>query len=236
MDVVEGKGQGLVILLHGPPGVGKTLTAETVALATGKPLLSVTTAEIGIEPKEAERNLTEIFQHASRWEAVLLIDEADVFLEERKGTKDIQRNSLVAVLLRVLEYYEDIIILTTNRITSLDVAVQSRIHLAIQYRDLNAKQKEKIFHYFLDKTIGENRIEGRARINREIHKILKKSRINGRQIRNVVRSAYLLAQSNKSKLNFDHIEEVLDATENFLESLKDLTLKKMEFLEAPTMD
>lgn len=73
VDVVEGKGQGLVILLHGPPGVGKTLTAETVALATGKPLLSVSTAEIGIEPKEAERNLTEIFQDASRWEAVLLM-------------------------------------------------------------------------------------------------------------------------------------------------------------------
>lgn len=140
------------------------------------------------------------------------------------------------MLLRVLEYYEGIIILTTNRITSLDVAVQSRIHLAIQYRDLTAKQKEKIFHYFLDKTIGEDRIEGRARIDREIPKILRKSRINGRQIRNVIRSAYLLAQSNKSKLSFDHIEEVLDATETFLESLKDLTLKKREFLEAPSMD
>jgi hypothetical protein len=72
-DVVEGKGHGLVILLHGPPGVGKTLTAETVALAAAKPLLSVSTAEIGIEPDEAERNLTEIFEDASRWKAVLLM-------------------------------------------------------------------------------------------------------------------------------------------------------------------
>ena len=72
-DVVEGKGQGLVILLHGPPGVGKTLTAETVALATAKPLLSVSTAEIGMEPNEAERNFTAIFEDASRWKAVLLM-------------------------------------------------------------------------------------------------------------------------------------------------------------------
>jgi SpoVK/Ycf46/Vps4 family AAA+-type ATPase len=72
-DLVEGKGKGLVILLHGPPGVGKTLTAETLARATGKPLLSVSTAEIGIEPIQAERNFTDIFEDASRWKAILLM-------------------------------------------------------------------------------------------------------------------------------------------------------------------
>jgi len=72
-DIVEGKGKGLVILLHGPPGVGKTLTAETVALATRKPLMPVSTAEIGLEPDEAERNLADIFEDAGRWQAVLLM-------------------------------------------------------------------------------------------------------------------------------------------------------------------
>jgi hypothetical protein len=104
-DIIEGKGQGLVILLHGPPGVGKTLTAETIALATGRPLLSVSVAEIGVAAKEAERNLTDFFVDAARWEAVLLMDEADVFVEERlKG--DLARNALVSVLLRCLEYYD----------------------------------------------------------------------------------------------------------------------------------
>jgi hypothetical protein len=55
----------------------------------------------------------------------------------------------LAVLLRVLEYYEGIMILTTNRITSLDIAVQSRIHLAIQYQDLSKDQKCNIFESFL---------------------------------------------------------------------------------------
>jgi SpoVK/Ycf46/Vps4 family AAA+-type ATPase len=72
-DIVEGKGRGLVILLHGPPGVGKTLTAETLALATRKPLLSVSVAEIGAEPENAETNLDEIFTDATRWKAVLLM-------------------------------------------------------------------------------------------------------------------------------------------------------------------
>lgn len=59
--------------MSGPPGVGKTLTAETVALATGRPLLPISVAEIGMEPDAAERKLVEIFADAGRWEAVLLM-------------------------------------------------------------------------------------------------------------------------------------------------------------------
>ena len=118
------------------------------------------------------------------------------------------------------------------------MAVQSRIHLAIQYSDLRPKQKEKIFHYFLDEVIGEDRIAGRDEINREITKMVKKSRINGRQIRNVLMSALLLSQSQsqgrKSKLTFTHIEEVMDETEKFLDCLKDLTFQKRGLNEAPS--
>lgn len=105
LDIIEGKGKGLAILLHGPSGVGKTLTAEAIALATGRPLLTVSVAEIGVAAHEAERKLTDVFVDAARWEAVLLMDEADVFVEERlKG--DLGRNALVSVLLRCLEYYD----------------------------------------------------------------------------------------------------------------------------------
>jgi SpoVK/Ycf46/Vps4 family AAA+-type ATPase len=149
-DVVPDKGKGLVLLLHGPPGVGKTLTAETIAQATGKPLFIVSVAEIGLNASRAERNLEKLFNLASKWEAILLVDEADVFLETRGTTSSAGRNALVSVLLRVLEYYQGIIILTTNRIKSIDVAVISRIHLAIRYSDLTESQMKKIFEFFLD--------------------------------------------------------------------------------------
>ncbi|KAK1623850.1 P-loop containing nucleoside triphosphate hydrolase protein [Colletotrichum phormii] len=76
-DIIKGKGKGLVILLHGPPGIGKTLTAESVAQLAGKPLFSVGVSDIGLKPAEVEQNLEALFELAANWRAVLLFDEAD---------------------------------------------------------------------------------------------------------------------------------------------------------------
>jgi hypothetical protein len=95
MDLVKGKGRGLIILLHGVPGVGKTSTAECVAMKTNRPLLPITCGDIGITAKQVEENLEAYFELARKWGCVLLLDEADVFLGERtKG--DIIQNSLVS--------------------------------------------------------------------------------------------------------------------------------------------
>lgn len=104
-DVIQGKGKGLVVLLHGPPGVGKTLSAESLAILTDKPLYSVSMADIGLSPRTVESNLRRIFELATHWKAILLFDEADVFLEAR-SLEDVRRNSLVSTLLRILEYFQ----------------------------------------------------------------------------------------------------------------------------------
>jgi len=231
-DPIDGKGRGLAILLHGPPGVGKTLTAEAVALATGRPLFPVSVAELGNEPYMAEQKLLDVFADASRWNAVMVIDEADVFLEERIGTSDINRNALVSVLLRVLEYHDGIIILTTNRITSLDVAIQSRMHFAIQYKDLTHEQKKNIFMQFLD-DIPKDKVKDREAIDMRLDWICKRTDLNGRQIRNIVSAAQALARSERQDLSFDHLSRVYDATTDFVQSLKDLTLQKRGRNEAP---
>lgn len=101
-DYVEGKGNGLIFLLHGGPGVGKTFTADCIANYLERPLMTLTTTDIGSEAEDVEENLTRSFQVAKNWNAVLLIDEADVFVANRT-VKDLHRNSLVASMLNHLK-------------------------------------------------------------------------------------------------------------------------------------
>lgn len=95
IDLVRGKGRGLVILLHGPPGTGKTSTAETIASYTGRPLYTITCGDIGTNPVMVEEKLAQHTRLAEKWGCVLLLDEADVFLEQRSW-KDTERNALVS--------------------------------------------------------------------------------------------------------------------------------------------
>lgn len=99
MDVIRGKGKGLIILLHGVPGVGKTSTAECVAAQTGRPLFPITCGDIGSTAEEVEKRLTRYFDMAHKWGCVLLLDEADVFLARREKGGDLQRNGIVSGML-----------------------------------------------------------------------------------------------------------------------------------------
>lgn len=95
LDLIQGKGSGLVILLHGAPGVGKTATAEAVAQANNKPLFVITCGHLGFEPTKVEEKLRQIFRLAHIWDCVLLLDEADVFLA-RRDLSDLKRNAAVS--------------------------------------------------------------------------------------------------------------------------------------------
>jgi hypothetical protein len=94
-DPIPGKGRNLVFLLHGPPGVGKTATVEAMAQKYQKPLFSITSGDLGSTPDAVESSLTEIFHLANVWDCILLLDEADVFLEERERS-NLKRNAVVS--------------------------------------------------------------------------------------------------------------------------------------------
>lgn len=76
--------------------------------------MTLTSADVGITAEDVEKNLDANFKLAKKWGALLLIDEADIYLERRSET-DLTRNSLVAAFLRALEIYDGILFLTTNR-------------------------------------------------------------------------------------------------------------------------
>ncbi|KAI1115395.1 hypothetical protein F5Y14DRAFT_440682 [Nemania sp. NC0429] len=143
-DLIQNKGRGLVVLLHGVPGVGKTATAEAVAMEYKKPLFVITCGDLGLTPHEVESSLSNVFRLAHLWDCVLLLDEADVFLSQRSKL-DMKRNALVSVFLRVLEYYNGLLFLTTNRVGTIDEAFKSRIHMSLYYPPLDKTQTRDIF-------------------------------------------------------------------------------------------
>lgn len=96
-DIVSGKGQGLIMLFSGPPGTGKTLTAEAIADRLRLPLYTLSATQLGDTAIELETNLNKVLRLASAWDAVLLLDEADAFLEKRTDdVKALDRNKRVA--------------------------------------------------------------------------------------------------------------------------------------------
>ena len=197
IDLIRGKGKGLIILLHGVPGVGKTSTAESVAAYTKRPLLPITCGDIGQTPEIVEERLEALFLLARKWGCVLLLDEADVFLAKRERGSDITRNALVSVFLRTLEYYTGILFLTTNRVGSFDEAFKSRIHMSLYYPELDKESTLKIWEMNLSRI---NR--GGRNIQFKKDKIIEfakhhwedSSRWNGRQIRNAFQTAIALAE------------------------------------------
>lgn len=132
-DFVEGKSTGNVILCKGPPGVGKTTTAEAYAEIMGKPLYRVHAGSLGTTAEQIAKNLRVITERATRWDCVLLLDEADVFVKRRGD--DLEQNAVVAEFLRILEYIEAsrLTFLTTNRPDDIDDAIISRCAAIISY-------------------------------------------------------------------------------------------------------
>ncbi|KNE69507.1 hypothetical protein AMAG_14072 [Allomyces macrogynus ATCC 38327] len=212
-DVIEGKGQGLIFLLHGNPGCGKTLTAEAIAEQLQRPLYAIGVGELGTIPGQLEQSLQRALDLAEAWNAVLLLDEADVFLEQR-SSQDLIRNGMVACFLRALERYSGILFLTTNRVAEFDAAFGSRITLAMRYADLDTNGRAKIWTQVLDRIHDGQRAAWVSRIDLPP---LAAVPLNGRRIKSVLRTAQAMATREGRDLEMTHIRKVLRLVSEFKE-------------------
>lgn len=132
-DIIEGKSGGLTILGFGPPGNGKTLTGEIYSEYVEKPLYQIQSSQLGTNVDSIEKKLSEVLRRAERWNCILMIDEADTYVYKRG--QDIVQNCIVGTFLRLLEYYNGILFLTTNRADIIDEAIMSRVTVSIEYKN-----------------------------------------------------------------------------------------------------
>lgn len=222
--------------MFGPPGVGKTYTAEagkspaaflpimlkltfaTVAEKARVPLYQVSAAMLGSTPEVVEPALTRALELCRLWNAMLLLDEADIFLGARLDDS-LTRNELVsgksfsgpscpslcptlpplrlltlttAVFLTKLEYYQGILFLTTNRFSRIDYAFQSRVDLLLPYHDLDAAARKQVWQNFLEH-FGPDKF---SVSDRDLDRLARLP-LNGREIKNLLKSSQLLSARRK---------------------------------------
>lgn len=138
----------------------------------------ISAGELGQDAKILEDQLSTIFRLAHHWKTLVLLDEADVFVQSRSFVNP--HNALVSVFLRKLEYYRGIMILATNRVKDIDDAIQSRISVALHYEPLGFSTRKTIWESFLKKAATA---KGRASYTPADLDWLSRKEVNGRQVR-----------------------------------------------------
>ncbi|KAM0806761.1 putative AAA+ ATPase domain-containing protein [Seiridium cardinale] len=206
-DIIRERGRGLNVLLHGSPGTGKTLAVECIAEKHGVPLYLVTSGDLGFDPDVLERKLAEALLRAANWNAILLLDEADVFVQKR-DFHDFRRNSIVSIFLRHLDYSEALLFMTTNRIDGIDPAFESRVNMKLRLPDFSFDEQKEIWNNLINRAREVIEVE-----EEQLHKFVKFNlgnlengdykTLNGREIMNCIQTATALARKDKSTYNFD---------------------------------
>ena len=145
VDALKARGHG-TLCFYGAPGTGKTALGEHIARALDKPLLVKQASDIMSKfVGETEQNMAAMFKEAEEEKAVLLLDEADSFLQDRRGAQRTYEVTEVNEMLQGMERYSGIFICTTNLLDRLDQAALRRFTFKIKFKPLTKEQRETMF-------------------------------------------------------------------------------------------
>jgi hypothetical protein len=200
-DIVKGKTGGIIVMATGKAGLGKTLTAEVYSEVMEKPLYTVQSSQLGINVKELEQSLENVLNRASRWNAILMIDEADTYIHERG--KDVVQNCIVGVFLRLLEYYKGVLFMTSNRAEVVDDAIMSRCTAHIEYKHPERDDLIKIWE------ILSEQFKVKMEKNDILDIVNHYPSMGGRDVKNTVKLMGMVAKKNKEKCDLTMLNKLM---------------------------
>ena len=145
VQALQARGHG-TLCFYGAPGTGKTALGEHVATALDKPLLIKQASDLMSKfVGETEQSMAAMFKEAESEKAVLLLDEADSFLQDRRGAQRTYEVTEVNEMLQGMERYNGIFICTTNLLDRIDQAALRRFTFKIKFKPLTTQQRETMF-------------------------------------------------------------------------------------------
>jgi SpoVK/Ycf46/Vps4 family AAA+-type ATPase len=195
-------GKGLSMLFAGPPGTGKTMSAQVVAKDLHMELYKIDLSQvISKYIGETEKNLHEIFQEGRKSGAILFFDETDALFGKRSEVKDAHdkyANIETAYLLQKMEEYDGISVLATNLLNNIDEAFLRRINYVIKFPFPDAEYREKIWRATIPS-------ETPLSDDVDFKWLAKSYEIAGGNIKNVVLSAAFLAAERGTGIGMRHL-------------------------------
>ncbi|HVF50039.1 MAG TPA: AAA family ATPase [Pyrinomonadaceae bacterium] len=195
-------GKGLNALFSGPPGTGKTMSAEVIARELRLALYKIDLSQIVSKYiGETEKNLDRIFREAQSSYSILFFDEADALFGKRSEVKDAHdryANIEVGYLLQKMEEFEGIAILATNLRQHLDEAFVRRMHFIVEFPFPDEEYRRRIWEVMFPQE---------APLDPEVdfQLLAREIKLAGGQIKNIALSAAFNAASDGGVINLAHL-------------------------------
>ena len=203
-DVVENKSGGNLVLLQGAAGLGKTLLAEIYSEKMKRPLYRLPASYLGLDAATVEKQLAVVYANAARWNAVTLVDEADIYIRRRDN--DMVHNSVVGAMLIALERQNVLTFMATNRVNDVDEAIESRCIAIVNFEYPENEDAAKIWE-IQSKHIGLN-LEPKVIADLVSHYGGKGRKTAGRDIRALLKLAYRYQLRRNIKPDFNRIVQL----------------------------
>jgi hypothetical protein len=205
------QGRGLLALFTGPPGTGKTMTAQVIAAELGLDLFRVSlSAVVSKYVGETAKNLQRILARAEHMDAVLLFDEADALFGKRTEIRDAHdryANTDTNHLLQAIESYSGVAVLASNKKANIDPAFIRRLRYVLEFPPPDAQQRLVLWQRSVAGVCGD---DAWARTASLIAELARAVELTGAQIKFAVLAAMFAARREGTALEARHLVRGLE--------------------------